>query len=136
MARRRRRTEAEQARRFALLLLPLAGGAGALFLYFGRPRLGTALVAVALAAPSCSLLLPQLWQRLFRAWMHFGERLGRIWTVVLLGLFHVLVFTPIALARRVFGRPALDVAWRDGRSSYWIDKAEVENTLERYRKQH
>jgi hypothetical protein len=55
---------------------------------------------------------------------------------VLLGLFFYLVLTPVGLAMRLLGRAPLDLAWKDGRPTYWIDKPDAEYTVERYSKQY
>jgi hypothetical protein len=33
---------------------------------------------------------------------------------------------------RIFGKRPLDLAWKDGKATYWIDKQPGEYTVERY----
>jgi hypothetical protein len=56
-------------------------------------------------------------------------------TRVVLAIFFYLVLTPVGSVMRLFGRAPLDLAWKDGKPTYWIDRPETENTLERYSKQ-
>ena len=67
--------------------------------------------------------------------MIFAEFMGMVMSTVILTLFFYLFFSPISLTMRLFGKKMLDLSWRDGRDSYWIDKAETPATLERYERQ-
>jgi hypothetical protein len=61
--------------------------------------------------------------------------MGMVMSTVILTLFFYLFFAPIALLVRLFGKKTLDLSWQDGRKSYWIDKTQSPNTLERYERQ-
>jgi uncharacterized membrane protein YeaQ/YmgE (transglycosylase-associated protein family) len=128
-----KRTEAQEAKRFGVILG--IGGAliGGWLLY--RERLTGAYVAwsVAGAALVGSLLIAPLWLRFFRVWMKLAEGLSFVMTRVILCTFFFLILTPIGLLMRILGKTPLDLAWKDGRASYWIDKPESEQTIERYR---
>lgn len=57
--------------------------------------------------------------RLFaRGWMAFGTFLGRINSTILLSVFYLVLFTPIALLRRLFDRESVDAEsnWREPES--------------------
>ena len=84
---------------------------------------------------TCTLIAFPLWLQAFRSWMKFAEALGWVMTRVLLTVFYYLFLTPIALLMRLFGKRPLDLAWRDGRASTWIDKTAPESTIERYQRQ-
>lgn len=135
-----KRPETEQARYFALLL-PIVLGLAAAMLYFGfwfwpqRPRLSLAFLIAAPAVNAFALLLPRVWLSVFRTWMRLASGLSWISTRVLLVMFFGLVFTPIGLIMRIFRKRPLDLVFRDGRPTYWIDKKEQDNNLERYFRQ-
>ena len=49
-------------------------------------------------------------------------------------LFFFLVLTPYALFVRLIGKAPLDLSWKDGRKTFWIDKKQAEPDIERYRR--
>lgn len=59
------------------------------------------------------LLLP-----LNKLWMRFGLLLGAIVSPIVLGLMFFLLFTPIAISMRLFGRDELMIK-KNKRASYW-----------------
>jgi len=132
---RKQRSETRQARQFAwilpVILLALAG------LSWWRGHLGRAelLAGLALLPPLLAYGLPAVWMRAFRAWMRLAEGLSWVMTRVILTVFFYGVLTPVGLVMRLFGRAPLDLAWRDGRASYWIDKPPRESSLDLSRKQ-
>ena len=63
-----------------------------------------------------NLLLP-----LNKLWMRFGLLLGMIISPIVLGIIFFLMFTPIALAMRLFGRDELRLRFKN-KSSYWIKR--------------
>jgi len=135
-----KKTEKEQAQQFALTLPVILGALSAL-LYWGvgpfhvKPRLATALLIAAPAVCAVAVILPPVWLRFFRLWMKLAEGLAFVMTRVILSVFFFLILAPIGLAMRLFGRRPLDTAWKDGKSTYWIDKEPGEYTVERYQKQ-
>ena len=135
MTRRRKRSELSQARRFAGALLVIAWAFAGLSLWRGHPTRAVVLAALGPLPALVALAAPAAWVTLFRAWMRLGERLSRVSTVVILSLFYFLVFTPISVVRRFCGGKPLDVTWKDGRESYWVEKPAPEVSLERYEKQ-
>jgi hypothetical protein len=132
---RKKRSETKEARRFGViltfLLLALAG-----FSFWRDHTVRAALVASGAGAVLvCTFAFFPLWLEAFRWWMKFAEVLSWVMTRVLLSIFFFLVLTPIGLVMRLFGRAPLDLAWKDGKPTYWIDKPETEYTVERYEKQ-
>lgn len=59
---------------------------------------------------------------LFRVWMLLLFPIG--WTVshLVLGLIYLLLFAPIGLVMRLFGRDPMQRRWRPEAESYWIDR--------------
>jgi len=133
---RRRKSEYRLSVEFAVVLA-VAGAAlaaGALWKQHGTKAAlyaGAGLAVLALAVFARSAWLP-----VFRAWMRLAEGLGFVMTRVLLSIFYYLILTPVGFMRRVLGHPTLDTTWRDGKSSYWIDKDPVEASLNRYEKRY
>src|SRR5262249_19679871 len=80
-----------------------------------------------------SLLLGSVWLQFFRLWMKFAEGLSWVMTRVILSIFFFLIMTPIGLLMRLFGKRPLDVKWKDGKQTYWVDKPASEFTIERYK---
>jgi hypothetical protein len=57
-----------------------------------------------------------------RAWMAFGELLGRVVSPVVLGLIFFGVFTPVAVGMRLFGRDAMCRRFEPAKPSYWVKR--------------
>ena len=54
-------------------------------------------------------------------WLKFGELLHRIISPIVMGLMYFLVFTPIGLIMRLFGKDFLNQRLSPDVDSYWID---------------
>jgi predicted membrane metal-binding protein len=89
----------------------LVGGVFALMaawpvLFRGQPLRTWAMVAAAgLVVPA--LLLPKILGPVYRVWMAFGHILGWINTRIVLGIVFFLVFTPVGIVMRLFGKDPL-----------------------------
>ena len=57
-----------------------------------------------------------------RAWMAFGELMGRIVSPIVLGLIFFGVFTPTGVVMRLFGRDAMCRQWNPAAPSYWVKR--------------
>lgn len=130
------RNEITEAKKFGAVL-GIALGLIAGYLAW-KEKGASALLSAALSG--LSFLLPVIlfpvWLKFFRLWMKFAEGLSWIMTRVILGAFFFLVLTPTTLALRLVGKRPLDLRFKDGKRSYWIDKPKGEATVERYRKQY
>lgn len=129
-----RRSEAEEAKRFGIILAILLAAWGGWLLWRHRSTGAWVAFSVGTLALLISRVLPSAWLRFFRLWMKFAEVLSWVMTRVILSLCFYLVVTPIGLALRAFGKRPLDLRFKDDKPSYWVDKPESEYTLERYRK--
>lgn len=78
---------------------------------------------------------PILLKPFHRAWMTVALLLGWIMTRVILGLFYYLVFTPIALLKRLFSKDTLGLTFDTEATTYWIEKKEQERKKDSYEKQ-
>lgn len=81
--------------------VPYVGGLGGLLVLGG-------LVAPAALGP------------IYRLWMGLAVVLSKITTPIFMGVIYFLVFTPVAMGMRIFGRRALHHASHNG--SYWIER--------------
>jgi hypothetical protein len=130
----KKRTEAQEAKRFGLILAIGLGAIGGWMLYRGRELAPWICIGIGSFALVCSTILPGVWLRLFRLWMKLAEGLSFVMTRVILSVFFFLILTPLGLVMRLIGKRPLDLKYKDGKSTYWIDKPEGEYTLERYRR--
>ena len=69
-----------------------------------------------------ALLKPDLLAPLNRAWLRFGLLLHRIVSPLVLGLMFALVFVPIGLLLRLFGKDPLRLRLDPAAQSYWIER--------------
>jgi len=133
---RRKKNEQEQAQQFALMLPVVLGLLAALAWWRENPKASLGLLIAGPAICLVALVLPPVWLRVFRLWMKLGAALNFVMTRVILTIFYYLILTPFSLVMRLFGKAPLDLAWKDGKQTYWLDKEPVEGGLERYRKQY
>lgn len=87
---------------------------------------GAAVFVVALISPTAALAVRA-------GWMRFAAALGWVNSRIILSAFFFLVFTPIALVRRLFVRDPLALRRAEAGASYWHkrepkrDPAQYEN---------
>ena len=86
---------------------------GLTFVAMAASALGACLLA--LTATRSPLLVP-----IARRWMAFGTAISRITTPIVLTIIYLVVFTPMAWVRRVFGRSP--IARRAGSASCWVHR--------------
>jgi hypothetical protein len=72
-----------------------------------------------------ALVAPGVLEPANRLWMKLGLLLGRIVNPIILSLMFFLVFTPIALLMRLFGRDLLRLHGDSRTASYWIGREPV-----------
>lgn len=78
------------------------------------PWIGAAVLAV------WGAVAPATINPVYKVWMRFGLIMSRITTPIILGLVFFLVFTPIALVMRLFGRDALQIKKDSAVSTYRV----------------
>lgn len=62
------------------------------------------------------VIAPLTLRPVYRAWMTFGLLMSRVTTPLVLGLVFYLVFTPVALARRLAGKDSMTRRFDDSTS--------------------
>ena len=75
-----------------------------------------------------ALLAPKSMRILYRAWMTFGLFMGRIMTPLILSLLFYVIFAPLALIFRLFGRDTMSRKWEEDAVSYRVHSAKQEAT--------
>lgn len=65
------------------------------------------------------LLRPALLKPIYKAWMALAVIMGWVMTRVILSILYYLVFTPLGMALRAFGKQFLDVKPNKAKKSYW-----------------
>ncbi len=88
-----------------------------------------ALIFIILPFISWKLLIP-----LYFLWLCLAKALGIFNTKLLLFIVFFIAITPIGLIMKLFGKSP--IRKHKGRSTFWLDKAEVPADMERYKKQH
>ena len=57
-----------------------------------------------------------------KAWIKFGELLGRIIAPIVMAVVYFTVLTPISIIVRMFGKDLLKVKFSEKTKSYWIKR--------------
>ncbi|MDJ0978678.1 MAG: SxtJ family membrane protein [Erythrobacter sp.] len=68
------------------------------------------------------LVQPQLLSLLNKGWMKLGLLLAMIVNPIVMALMFVVLFIPIGLIMKIFGRDALRMKRPAGSGSYWIER--------------
>ena len=70
-----------------------------------------------------ALLTPSLLHPLHLAWIRLGELIGKVTNPIVTGLMFFLLFAPVAMWLRFFGRDLLRLKPDPGANSYWIPRS-------------
>lgn len=90
-----------------------------------------------MAASNISLawLAPEWLSPINTAWMGLGQVLGKVVAPIVLGLMFALLFTPMALIMRVWGRDELKLRDHSG-ESFWLFRAVPDIDAASFRNQY
>ena len=80
------------------------------------------MLALAATAALVTLTRAHWLSPLKRAWMKFGELMHHVVSPVMMGLIFFVVFTPVGIAMRAFGRDTMKRRFEPQRASYWEDR--------------
>ena len=69
-----------------------------------------------------SLKTPIILTPLNLAWTKLGLLLSKIFNPIILGVVFLLIVTPIAIIRKIFGKSALHLKTKSNVESYWINR--------------
>ena len=120
-----------QARKTACLVAAVLLLIAAWQFYRGRPAAAAAVGGVGVVLLGVGLFVPALARRFHTLWMRAASVLGYVNSRVLLTLMYYGVFTPYALASRLFGRDPLR---RRGKAqeSYWVERERTRQSKEQF----
>ena len=94
-------------------------GSLSLFFYFNSGILMSAFFGIfSIIVLSISILKSKLLYPFNRLWINFGILLGKIVSPIVLGTVFFLIFTPLAIIMRIFGRDELFLNLKE-KESYW-----------------
>tara|TARA_B100002019_G_C21266955_1_gene599935 strand:+ start:948 stop:1319 length:372 start_codon:yes stop_codon:yes gene_type:complete len=66
-----------------------------------------------------------------KAWLHFGEFLGKIIAPVVMSLVYFLILTPISLLVRIAGKDLLKLKFSEKEKSYWLRKEKNTGSMDK-----
>ena len=81
------------------------------------------------------IAIPFILKPIYWVWMIFATILGWIMTRVILSLLFYIIFTPIGLILRFFGKQFLELRWDKSKESYWNFRTNEHLKKENYEKQ-
>ena len=90
--------------------------------------IGTILFALGIAIPA--FLKPIYW-----VWIIFTTIIGIFMTHMILYLLFYIIFTPIGLFPRLFGKQFLELKWKRSQQSYWNMRTHVIFNKKNYERQ-
>ena len=127
------KTDAKELRKFSIILF-LGFGILGLLVFWRKGEAGLILCGVALALLLCGLTRPQFLVYPYKGWMALSSILGFLMTHVILSLMYYIVFTPIGIVMRIFGRDILNKQFNRNEKTYWIKREQNVFGKERYEK--
>ena len=80
-------------------------------------------------------IAPTLLRPIYVGWMKFAFILGWVNSRIILSLIFYLLFTPIGLIMRLFGRDALDRRMSGKSDSYWVKREPITSVKEHSERQ-
>ena len=83
-------------------------------------RLWSLILSVLLVIPA--LFVPTILRPIFRVWMRIGSVLGWINTRIILAIGFYLVFTPIGVIMRIFGKDPLHLKFNSNITTYRVNR--------------
>jgi hypothetical protein len=127
------KTDIKELRKFSIILF-LAFGILGLLVFWRKGEVGLVLFGVALALVLCGLTRPKLLVYPYKGWMTLSLILGFLMTHMILLLMYYIVFTPIGIVMRIFGRDILCKQFEKNGKTYWIKREQKSYAKEHYEK--
>ena len=97
-----------------LILLVIAG-----FLFWKEKESFQILLTFGVIFFFLGIAIPFILKPIYWVWMIFATIFGWIMTRVILSLIFYIIFTPIGLILRIFGKQFLEFNWDHSKQSYW-----------------
>ena len=112
------KSEKSDLRKFGItigvILLIIAG-----FLFWKEKESFQILLIFGVALCIFGIATPFILKPIYWVWMIFVTILGWIMTRIILSLLFYIIFTPIGLIPRFFGKQFLELKWDKSKESYW-----------------
>ena len=112
------KSEKSDLRKFGItigvILLIIAG-----FLFWKEKESFQILLTFGVTLCILGIVIPFILKPIYWVWMIFATILGWILTRVILSLLFYVIFTPIGLILRLFGKQFLEFKWNKTDSTYW-----------------
>ena len=112
------KSEKRDLRKFGItigiILLIITG-----FLFWKEKESFEILLTFGVAFGILGITIPFILKPIFWVWMVFATILGWIMTRVILSFLFYIIFTPIGLILRFFGKQFLELRWDKSKESYW-----------------
>jgi hypothetical protein len=128
------KSEKSDVRKFGItigvILLIIAG-----FLFWKEKESFQILLTFGITFCILGIAIPFILKPIYWVWMIFATILGWIMTRVILSLLFYIIFTPIGLILRFFGKQFLELRWDKSKQSYWHFKTNEHLKKENYEKQ-
>ena len=80
------------------------------------------LISIALIFLALGLLNSKILSPLNKAWIKFGEILGRVIAPIVMAIVYFLILTPISLLVRLFGKDLIGMKSSKEIKSYWVKR--------------
>ena len=113
-----------------VILLIIAG-----FLFWKEKESFQILLTFGVTLCILGIVIPFILKPIYWVWMIFATILGWIMTRVILSLLFYIIFTPIGLIPRFFGKQFLELRWDKSKESYWNYRTNEHLQNENYEKQ-
>jgi hypothetical protein len=118
---------------FGLLIAAFFGFVGLLARYqFGAIVVSRWLWIVGIAVPAVYYAAPALRLGVYRGWLYATYPIGWIVSHLLLGAIYYLVFTPVGLLLRLFGKDPMTRTLEPAAASYWVEHRPCDSKADRY----
>jgi hypothetical protein len=127
------KADIKDLRRFSFVL-SLAFVILGLLVFWRRGGAGLVFCGVGLALLLPGLTRPKLLIYPYKGWMTLSLMLGFMMTHLILLLMYYIVFTPIGVVMRIFGRDILRKQFDKNEKTYWIKREQDLFVKERYEK--
>ena len=89
------------------------------------------LIIISLFFLILGLINSKLLSPLNKAWIKFGEILGKIIAPIVMAFVYFIVLTPISLIVRIFGKDLLGLRFFEKQDTYWIKRKKNLGSMKR-----
>jgi len=129
------KVEKKELRKFGLILLVVMAAVGSLWLWRERETAAYVFYSIAAYALVATLALPVALKPARWLLMKFAHVMGWFNTRLILIILYYLLFTPIGLVMRLFGKDLLNKKIDREAESYWIPRKKEPFDRKRYERQ-